>query len=295
MAAKKPSQCFDRESGQVYTERTCKLWFEIRKRVWKVFVSAFAGQLDGNQLYKRVDLFDEVPDLSRCIDHTTSFTYDWVTFLTLSSIHCSRTDLVQISRLVNLGMLTVGVLNDGKLRLDDSTIRAWSRAACEAGAFTKFRILNCKSRCSISGQIFAYLQELPVLSLVVLRDVRDPTGLETHARRYDWTTTEERSIRMAGIWQNMYMGLTTHQPLEQYGDIDGSMLPLLDLVLGSKPPQLGVSLIDVKGPHLFHRGRPWNQKQSAVAKSGPDPVPKKRKLRASRQRNTKDFLAELGV
>ncbi|KAL8713949.1 MAG: hypothetical protein Q9220_002095 [cf. Caloplaca sp. 1 TL-2023] len=268
----------------------------VNFRLWKIFVSAFADQFDEGLLYKRVHLNDQMPDLHLCLDHAMSPSHEWVTFLTLANIDCSRTDLVQLSRLVNLGMLTVSDLNNGHLEIEDSIIRAWSRAACEAGALTKFRILNCRSS-SITGQIFSYLQELPALKLVIAKDVRYPAELDSQAGKYHWTTIEGAnvgacdSVKMAKTWQNLYNDLTDHQTLEKHDESQRDKRPVLDLILGSTIYEFTVRMIDVKRSHIFRRTHPWNpvKEPSVEMPRLANPVSKKRKLRAS---YVKDLMAE---
>ena len=95
-----------------------------------------------------------------------STSFRWVTILTLSKITCPRTDLLQLSRLTNLGVLTIGIAVDcpdgGP---DDRIIRLWSRAAKQSDAFSNLRILNCRYQQNITETSLRHLDSFPSLSL----------------------------------------------------------------------------------------------------------------------------------
>lgn len=73
---------------------------------WKAFASAYP--LDFNPSLKRRHQIIDRPNmgLGEYIKPISSTKFDWISFLTLSYITCSRTDLVKISHLPNLGVLT---------------------------------------------------------------------------------------------------------------------------------------------------------------------------------------------
>ena len=75
-------------------------------RIWKAFASAYPHELDAS-VRRRHQLIDR-PNmrLSDYIKPISSTNFDWISLLTISYITCSRTDLVKISQLPNLGVLT---------------------------------------------------------------------------------------------------------------------------------------------------------------------------------------------
>ncbi|KAL8823434.1 MAG: hypothetical protein Q9191_005859 [Dirinaria sp. TL-2023a] len=100
-----------------------------------------------------------------------SSSFNWLTFLTISNITCSRGDIVKLSELVNLGVLTVdrGV-RCPEFGLEDGIVRAWERAANESDAFRMLRVLNFRGQRDISDRVFLYLQGFPALALFILED-----------------------------------------------------------------------------------------------------------------------------
>lgn len=104
------------------------------------------------------------------IEPLISGTFHWLTFLSISNLPCSRTDLLQLFQLTNLGVLTVGQGVDcsgSGIGLDDSIIRSWARAAATSSgsAFSCLRVLNCVSQQGLSAKILPYLNDLPALAL----------------------------------------------------------------------------------------------------------------------------------
>lgn len=116
--------------------------------------------------------------------------FDWIVHLSLSNVASSlfnwassRAEIASLSRLVNLGAMTIDGSPTGT-SLDDGIIRAWARAATESGAFSMLRVLILKAQKEITSQSFAYLSQFPSLALVntenCLLDVRsmaEATGL----------------------------------------------------------------------------------------------------------------------
>lgn len=101
------------------------------------------------------------------ITHLTSPSFRWVTFLTLSNITCSRTDLVHLSQFTNLGILNIGKgFKANNTGLDDSMIRTWMRAVVETNAFSMLHVLNCSSQREITAKSFNYLAHFPSLAII---------------------------------------------------------------------------------------------------------------------------------
>lgn len=93
-----------------------------------------------------------------------SSSFRWIVHLTISNLDFSRAEIAGLSRLVNLGALTIGNSPTGTF-LDDGIIRAWARAATEVGAFSMLRVLLLKTQKEITPQSFAYLNQFPSLAL----------------------------------------------------------------------------------------------------------------------------------
>ena len=95
-----------------------------------------------------------------------SDSFQWITFLTLSNITISRRDLINLGKLANIGVLTIGsgVLTPD-VGLEESVVRAWSRAAADSDAFSLLRVLNLRHQKTVTARVFQYLHDFPSLSL----------------------------------------------------------------------------------------------------------------------------------
>ena len=97
--------------------------------------------------------------------------FSWLTFLTISNITCLRGDIVKLSQLVNLGVLTVdGGVRCPEFGLEDGIVKAWERTALESDAFSTLRVLIFREQNDISSRVFLYLQGFPALALFILED-----------------------------------------------------------------------------------------------------------------------------
>lgn len=167
-------------------------------RVWTIFVLAFGSRLDHCSLaYKRIFFQDPSMWTTDWINQIISPSSSWVTFLTLNDIFCSRTDLVQLSRLTNLGVLTIGRLHGEHLGLEDNVVRAWGRAASEAGAFPRLRILVCRSQHFITGQIFTFFRDFPVLGLLLVDKYNCSFNFKEQAKRSCWHRKKDLAPRIS--------------------------------------------------------------------------------------------------
>ncbi len=120
------------------------------------------------------------------IPYLTSPSFRWVTFLTLSNITCSRTELVQLSKLTNLGVLTIGQgFKADDIGLDDGVIRYWMRATIESNAFRMLRVLNCRSQREITSKSLAHLAQFPSLAIVNFEQCRVGRD-KIEALRWGW-------------------------------------------------------------------------------------------------------------
>lgn len=105
--------------------------------------------------------------LTHYITHLISPSFRWVTFLTLSNITCSRTDLVHLSQSTNLGILNIGKgFKANNTGLDDSMIRTWMRAVVENNAFSMLHVLNCSYQREVTAKSFNYLAHFPSLAII---------------------------------------------------------------------------------------------------------------------------------
>lgn len=180
------------------------------------------------------------------INQIVAPSFDWVTFLTLNDVHLSRTDLIQVSRLTNLGVLMVGRIHGEDLDLDDNIVRAWSRAASEAGAFARLRILVCRTQHLITGQVFTHFEHFPQLALLFVDDHHCTSAFKHRAWEHHWRKMKELPRRLlsseAGTskhrtWYNVYGwcfsdGVFDSKVLDDQHKCAREGPPVLDLVSG---------------------------------------------------------------
>ena len=247
-----------------------------------------------------------------------SVTYEWITFLALSHITCSRLDLVNISKLVNLGGLTIGPsVETSDIGLDDRIIRTWGRAATESEAFSMLRVLACRSQLNLTGQCFQYLSQFPSLALLAVENcsVRSPDKLV--ARNFGWrySTGKDPGASLVnsgcanGSWDTIMRTLfyrcsnfgVAALTMEGVNAIDS--LPILHFSLGQIQ---GDPMVKQKGRPLlrfFERDKPQHREEVEPAITSKRmlaelvdnrPV-KKRGITASRKQNFEDSLIEFGL
>lgn len=249
----------------------------------------------------------------------TSPSFDWITFLTLSNITCSRVDLVNISKLTNVGALTIGkAVSIGETGLDDSIVRAWSRAATEADAFSMLRVLVCRSQKEITLRSFAYFNQFPALALFVVEDCNFGPRDNEPARSLGWKYRTGKDLSEISIgdglsdhkWDSIIHASfkcggaygIDHLTAEGVEAIDS--LPVLHFSLGGFPPDAALDLQKRETTRGFERlprhiavpvvqnttaKRPVSE---AVQMSGQSR--KKPAIRTSKQQNFDDLLSSFG-
>ena len=257
--------------------------------------------------------------LAAYVTPITSPSFNWITFLTLSHVSCSRADLVNISKLVNVGALTIGRdVSIGETGLDDSIVRAWSRAATEADAFSMLRVFACRFQKEITPRSFAYFNQFPALALFVVEDCnfgpRDKeqarclgwkykTGKDLSdffmgggLRDYKWDSMMHASFRCGGAYG---IECLTAEGVEA---IDS--LPVLHLSLASDPPDAALDLQKGGRTRCFERmsyqvaiptiqNRTAKRPASEAVQMSGQPR-KKPTIRSSKQQSFDDLLSGFG-
>lgn len=246
-----------------------------------------------------------------------SHSLDWLTFLTLSNITCFRGDLISLSRLSNLGVLTIGCgVSTPDIGLEDGVVRAWSNAAAEADAFSMLRVLNLREQKHVTARIFSYLCCFPSLGLVnfeacsvgikdkgiasasawkcktgrLLNDFLSEIGKVDKT----WDSAIHACFRAAGAYNVDRM---THGGVEAINS-----LPVLHFSLGAKPSDAGFNASGNYKLQCFERIQGWtppveisNERKrpnSQVAQSRSMPR-KKPVVRASKQNSMGDLFLGL--
>lgn len=140
-------------------------------RVWQAFAATYPDENDASLKRKQYNVREPDMGFNDYVTPLTSSSFQWLTFLTLTNITCLRNDLIGLSRMSNLGALTIGkgVLTPD-VGLEDSVIKAWGHAASEAGAFSMLRVLILRQQKHVTSRIFSYLDSFPCLALLSLED-----------------------------------------------------------------------------------------------------------------------------
>jgi len=236
-------------------------------KVWKAFATSYRDELDASlrRKYHTIDRPDMT--LANYITPVTSPSMHWITHLTLSNITCSRTCLIQISKLLNVGVLTIGAgVKAPDIGLDDSIVRAWALSAARADAFGMLRVLNCRSQMHMTSTVFGYLSRFPALAIFNVevskigpwdKDLALEAGWEYStgkkladwlvkegATRRDWDSITHACYGCASTFQSNHM---TEQIVEAVSE-----LPVLHLALGGKPHDAAV---DQAGDESFRSFR----------------------------------------
>lgn len=244
----------------------------------------------------------------------------------MSEINCSRTDLIQLSRLTNLGVLTIGRLNGGEPVFEDTLVRAWGRAASEAGAFIALRILVCRFPHLVTEQIFTYLDDFPALGLLALDEYKNPPSFRACAKEHGWPFNGNLGLRIyryeaqakvtaACTWQHVYNscfddGIFDYTKLDhQCEDVDDAT-PILELKSGPADSVRLQNVLTFAETHLFARKSRCKRDEPIPSMTQPDFThkrssydsletktsnPRKRIVRTSRQQYMGDFLSSFGT
>ena len=249
-----------------------------------------------------------------------SHSFQWITFLTLSNVIISRKDLINLSSLVNVGVLTIGQgVFTPDVGLDDGVVRAWGRAAVEADAFSLLRVLNLRQQKQVTPRIFQYLNEFPSLSIFNLDDCslgpKDKQAAMTAGWKYKtgkmlndflpelgkvdatWDSVVHACFRAGGAYG---IGSITAEGVNAINS-----LPVLHFTIGATTSDAGLNASGNYKLQCFERIANWvaPQKESlkpvkrpidATVKSG-ERTRKKPMLRASRQESLGDLLTGFGT
>ena len=272
--------------------------------------------MDENLKHKHHTIVEPNMKLSDYMNPITSPSLSWITSLTLSSITCSRTDLIQISRIINIGTLSIGPnVEAPDIGIDDSIIRGWGRLATDSDAFTVLRVLSCRSQKEMTPRIFAYLNQFPSLDLFKVEHSNlGPQG-KPLALQHGWksiTGVDLSSLHVKGGTEGMGWDSAADACFrvgEQFYAVkeDGvtgiDELPVLHLALGYIP---AVPTVDKTGNHTWQcfyrtkreasqRDDPLrNSKKRNLEEVQPKLPLKKPTMRASKQQNLEDVLMGFG-
>ena len=246
----------------------------------------------------------------------------WITLLTLSHITCTRIDLIQLSQLPNIGVLTIGpnVLAE-EIGIDDGIIRSWARIAATSDAFSVLRVLSCRSQKDMTHAVFSYLALLPALAIVNFEECNLGSKHKTDALCHGWKyrtgkilsdcllsggTTGARWDSVMHASFHMGGSYSTAAMIAQGVDAIDS-LPRLHLSLGGSPQDAAVDVTGDRSLKSFYRTTPMaiqEAKTTAFSShkrplsqgqwSGTDKTYKRPSMRVSKQQNMEALLMGFG-
>ncbi|CAF9907592.1 hypothetical protein IMSHALPRED_005580 [Imshaugia aleurites] len=282
---------------------------------YQIALTTEAAQTISASALKRKHHVISRPNMKLCdyVAPLISPSFRWVTFLSLSDITCSRVDLVQISKLTNLGVLTIGRnLTTPDIGLDDSIIRSWGRTASSSRAFNLLRSLNCRSQKHITAGVFAHLNFFPALSLFNVEDCNLGSKNRKEARHHGWgyKTGKDLSnwlLKDGAGWDSIVHasfklgGGAISKKMATPEDVEAvDAIPVLHMSVGSTQPD---ALVDVTGDRSlrsfyrervdtarFPNKRPLSQSTAPSFKVSR----KKPTLRVSKQQNLEDLFLGFG-
>ncbi|MCJ1471622.1 hypothetical protein MMC13_000262 [Lambiella insularis] len=285
---------------------------------WRLFAAAYPSETN-ESLNRRYQIMRKPNmELSHYLKPINSPSFQWITFLSLSHLTCSYTDLINVSKLNNLGALTIdhGVEVSLDKGVDDSLVRAWSRAATESGSFSRLLVIACRMQKIITARIFQYLTSFSALALFLVEDCNIGPKDKPLAQALGWNYSTGKDLRevlvQSGVRNNAWDSVihachkkATEIAIASAAPRDAkstSSLSVLHFALGGAPTD---AMTDVKGDrHLrcFHRAVPPNPEKRVLqvpAKRLPDELPrsqpfKKRIVKTMRKQHAGSCLTEFG-
>ncbi|KAI9729610.1 MAG: hypothetical protein M1835_003617, partial [Candelina submexicana] len=164
---------------------------------WRVFATVYGKEGDSSLLYHRQSIIKPSIALGEYIRTITSHAFDWITYLSISSIAFTRTELIKVSKLVNLGALDI--LGSTELYratsvIEDSIVRAWSAAAAEGGYFSKLRVLMLRKHRDITSRSLEYLNCFPSLTLYKVSECSISFTDNKKAESFGWTCESGKKL-----------------------------------------------------------------------------------------------------
>ncbi|MCJ1384477.1 hypothetical protein MMC17_007594 [Xylographa soralifera] len=309
----------DWHAGKLLWERIVALQIDSLY-AWRMFAAAFPDET--NESLKRRYQIIQIPNmvLSDYTKHLHSQSFQWITFLTLSHVTCSYSDLMNLSKFSNLGALTIGhgveVSNSTSKGIDDRVIRAWARASAESGAFSALQVLACRMQLLITRQTFDRLTEFPTLALFLVEGCSIGPRDRPHAQRLGWRYSTGKDLSEvlvgSGIWAPSWNS-TMHACFQKATDICSATdisplsakidtLPRLHFAIGAAPSDAVVDVTGDRSLRCFHRAIPQRIVQSLQQPDIKRPLENvvqnetasRRVVRPWKKQKVGDFMTEFG-
>ncbi|MCJ1246569.1 hypothetical protein MMC30_003777 [Trapelia coarctata] len=283
---------------------------------WKVFAAAYPREGD-KSLRRRYQIIRK-PNmaLGDYIKPLVSLSFQWIAFLTLSNITCSRHDLINVSKLTNIGALTIGHgVEAPDVGLEDSVVRAWGRAATENGAFSRLRVFACRAQRAITSQVFDYLSQFPSLTMFVVEDCNIGSQDKPYAKAQGFKYRSGKDLSEFLVsggatnssWDSVLhayfqLGSGLRDAIPNGDSVEGGNIPhVLHFSLGGAPPDAEVDSVGSRSMRCFYRckshseGRqhlPTTEKRPPTNPHPSQPLSKKIAMKISSGRDPVDLMME---
>ncbi|KAI9676910.1 MAG: hypothetical protein M1817_006749 [Caeruleum heppii] len=146
--------------------------------IWKVFNTVYAGSPFNDSHHHRITLSETPLPLDHYTAPIISRDFLWITYLDITMDTFSRRDLMPLTKLCNLGTLSVtSTFKENPNPTGDGLVRAWSRAAAgPERALPRLRFLMMRDFEDLTPRAFSYLSSFPSLAFL------DATGSAINRR-----------------------------------------------------------------------------------------------------------------
>ncbi|KAK7546750.1 hypothetical protein IWX49DRAFT_422313 [Phyllosticta citricarpa] len=294
------------------------LWDEVRRmrldsvRTWQMFVLASSQEQETFHEPKRtlIDRFMTATALDFTFKKATAPNFEWIVHLALEDFAVSESEWDRIKNVTNLASLLV-YNKSRELRghqkepryfaeIDDRVIKAWSFAAREEGAFSKLRVLHIHDSKFLTNDSLLFLASFPALKFCHFMDCN--ITVEDLVSNGDWLELIADDKAKDGIEQ-MWFSAQIPFLLDLYYGQSFSSNPLASPAESKMNIAPELFLYDKSTVELNAKGHLWlvrNVKaKNALSKefdAAPsyEPLIKKRKLRAIKEKNIGDLLGQMG-
>ena len=242
----------------------------------------------------------------------TAPSFEWITYLTLNNVTCSRLELVNISKLTNLGALTIcGGVNTPDGGLDDSLLRTWARAASELSAFSMLRVLACRRQMEISDVLFQHISLFPVLSIFVVEACKIGPREKPVAKSLGWRYQTGQELRRfldedhckdaswCEIIKTLFIrgGRFCMDSLTAEGVQAINALPMLSFSIGGRPTDAAVDGTGGQSMRCFYRTcvqeSNTKKRRLPLEQHGKQP-PKRRDMKVAKPNFANNAFTEFG-
>ncbi|KAJ5157372.1 uncharacterized protein N7482_008472 [Penicillium canariense] len=245
-----------------------ELWEYLSRRdkntlyMWKIFTARYPQDFPRlSPFYSLKTDFPKSP-LKGYLDIMKCDACHWRAVLSLSTVHATVTDLVDISNQKNLVALEInrnmrapkissdmGIENGAEL--EDGIVRSWLEVAQATGTLQNLQVLRIHEQHNLTHQVFWMLEQLPRLKLVVVyccrkftQEFGQPTARTKHgvqvagwnAQRLDWISDGPQkgdALKRLGSLLDVYKDVLTSEDIDSKSTppILGSAIPIMEFDL----------------------------------------------------------------